>query len=98
MAHGSLIFTDLSRESLKRAVKLNLLIVLWIIFWLLGGMAYCKSCLATLVDFEISPLSWIQAVLEYLIEVKRSGGLVLITGSDEKYAQQATSSRAFRAF
>lgn len=86
---GTLIFTDLSRESLKRTVKLKPWIILWLPFWLLRGMAYCKARLAALTELDIARLPWNQPVLDYLVEAKNSGRkVVLVTGSNEKYAQQ----------
>ncbi len=84
---GTLTRSDLLYESVCALLKNNLLYLLALPFWLLGGKAALKRQIARRADVAVDLLPWNDEFLSWLKEQKAAGRrLVLATASDKKYA------------
>ena len=84
---GTLINTDLLVESFMGLLKLNILYIFIVPFWLVRGKAYLKSEIAKRVDLDVNVLPYNSDLLEF-IKGERSSGrkVILATASNKKYA------------
>lgn len=85
---GTLIKTDLLWESLLALLKQSPLSIFQLPFWLLKGKAAFKHEIARRVMLDASTLPYDQALVEFLVNERRSGReLVLATASHESFAR-----------
>lgn len=86
---GTLIETDSFYESVICYLRRRPLGLLQMFFWLFGGRAFFKRCLAHRVNLDVRVLPYNQELLAYLKEEHRRGrSLVLATGTDSRVAGQ----------
>ncbi len=86
---GSLVRTDLLIESFFGLLKLNLLYLFCIPFWLLRGKAHMKQMIADRVEIDVTLLPYQQDFLAFLQQESKNGRKIyLATASNEKYATQ----------
>ncbi len=86
---GTYTKTDLLAESFIFAVRKNPLIILYCMYWLIGGIANLKYKLSLLADIDTSLLPLNQEFHKYLKQQKLKGRtLYLATASNEKYAKE----------
>ena len=86
---GTLINTDLLHESFIQFLKQEWWHAYRLPFWLFKGRAELKSQLAQRVDISIDRLPFNEDFLDYLTEQHRQEReLILVTGSNQKYAAQ----------
>ena len=84
---GTLIFTDLTFESLLSSLKRAPWLLLLIPLWLLKGKSHLKDQLARRSTPDVSVLPYNQAVVALVREAKKAGRqTVLVTGSHEQLA------------
>jgi 4-hydroxybenzoate polyprenyltransferase len=84
---GTLIRSDLLLESIIVLFKRNLLRALQLPIWLFRGKAHFKQRIADLVDLPVDLLPYDEAFLQFLMDQKAEGRmLVLATSSNRKYA------------
>ena len=82
---GTLIFNDISRQSLRMFCKAFPFKIVLLPFWLLKGVAYVKSRLAEVVVIPPESLRFNPAVLNF-IKKHPDHRFLLATGADERYA------------
>ncbi|MDJ0958400.1 MAG: UbiA family prenyltransferase [Arenicellales bacterium] len=84
---GTLIRSDVLIESMFALLRTNPLLIFLFPVWLFQGRAYFKREIARRVDLDASLLPFAQDLLDFL-DVQHNQGrrLVLITASDQKYA------------
>jgi phosphoserine phosphatase len=86
---GSLIDTDLLKESVLSLLRSHPLALAWSPAWLARGRARFKHEVAARVDLDITAVPYRQDVMTYLRRCRDAGRtLVLATASNEKYAAQ----------
>ncbi len=86
---GSLIDTDLLKESVLSLLRSHPLALAWSPAWLARGRARFKHEVAARVDLDITAVPYRQDVMAYLRRCRDAGRtLVLATASNEKYAAQ----------
>ncbi len=86
---GTLTFTDVLVEAFLELIKLNLLYVLVLPFWLLRGKAYMKHQIMRRVSLRVDLLPYNQELLTWLRECKHQGSkLVLISASTQSVVEQ----------
>ncbi len=84
---GTLIKSDMLHESVILLMKLNLLYIFMLPFWLLKGKANLKYQIARHVNIDASLLPYNASFLQYLKSQAAQGrALYLATASNEKYA------------
>jgi 4-hydroxybenzoate polyprenyltransferase/phosphoserine phosphatase len=86
---GTLTYADLSIESLLRLVKSAPWLLPLILFWRLAGKARLKHELAKRADLDVSVLPYNERVIGLIRDARTEGRkTVLVTGSNQKFAQQ----------
>ncbi len=86
---GTLVRTDLLKESALRLLRSRPYLVSLMPIWLMRGRAFLKHQIAQRVDLDASRLPYRQGLLAFLHEQRAHGRmLVLATASHRKYAQQ----------
>ena len=86
---GTLLRSDLFLESIAGLLNRNLLWVFLLPLWLLRGKAWMKAKIADKVDLDVETLPYHTQLLDFLVEEKERGRyLVLITATNQKYADQ----------
>ena len=84
---GTLIRSDVLIESMFALLRKNPLMIFLFPAWLLRGKAHFKREIAKRVDLDVSMLPFAQDLLDFLHAQHNQGRrLVLITASDQKYA------------
>jgi len=84
---GTLMQSDALVESVFALLRSNPLMAFLLPAWLLKGRAHLKREIARRVDIDTADLPWTPDFLEYLHGCQAAGRrLVLITASDQKYA------------
>lgn len=87
---GTLMRSDALVESVFALLRSSPLTVFAFPFWLFKGRAHFKREVARRVDLDPSRLPWNEELLDYLRRCRSAGRrLVLITASDQKYADAA---------
>lgn len=87
---GTLMSSDALVESVFALLRSSPLTVFALPIWLLKGRAHFKREVARRVDLDPSRLPWNEELLEHLRRCRSAGRrLVLITASDQKYADAA---------
>ncbi len=86
---GTLVQTDLLRESALRMMRRQPYWAPFMLIWLLRGRANLKHQIAQRVDLDVSRLPYRKVLLEFL-NAQHAGGrtLMLATASHRKYAHQ----------
>ena len=85
---GTLIKTDMMRESLVRLTARNPLYLPAILFWWARGRAFLKQQLAARVKIDAATLPYNEEFIAFLREAKRGGRkLILVTASDRAMAK-----------
>ena len=88
---GTLIHSDLLLESFLALIKLNLLYIFLVPFWLCQGKAKFKHQLASRVNLRVDLLPYNQPFLNYLREQRAIGRqLVLISASNTKLVKNVS--------
>ncbi len=86
---GTLVQTDLLRESSLGLMRRQPYLAPLMPIWLLRGRAYLKHQIAQRVDLDVSRLPYRKVLLQFLREQHAEGRtLVLATAAHRKYAQQ----------
>jgi len=84
---GTLVRGDLLFESLLSILRANILLILLVPFWLLGGRARLKQELASRASLDVSLLPYNLEVVRYIREARAAGQTtLLVTASDFKLA------------
>jgi len=84
---GTLIQSDVLIESVFSLLKSNPFALFMFPVWFLQGRAHFKREVARRVDIDVANLPWTPDFLDYLRRCREEGRrLVLITASDQKYA------------
>jgi 4-hydroxybenzoate polyprenyltransferase/phosphoserine phosphatase len=76
---GTLIRTDLLAESLLAALRSNVLIAVFVPFWLLRGKAFLKAKLAEYLALKASTLPYNDGLIEYLRNKRQNGSRLYLT-------------------
>ncbi len=85
---GTLVKTDLLFESIISLLKMNLLYIFILPLCLLGGKAFFKNKIASLLSLNVSLLPYNQQVLELLKGEKEKGTkIILATASNQNIAK-----------
>ena len=86
---GTLLRSDLFLESIAGLLNRNLLWLFLLPLWLLRGKAWMKAKITDKVDLDVETLPYHTQLLDFLVEEKERGRyLVLITATNQKYADQ----------
>jgi len=86
---GTLVRGDLLVESIVQLLKINVLYLLLLPFWLLRGKAFLKQEVSRRVDLDVSLLPYNQALLSFLQNEYRSGRtIILATAADQRIANK----------
>lgn len=89
---GTLMKSDALIESVFALLRSNPLMLFVLPLWLIKGRAGFKREIAHRVDIDTANLPWTPDFLEYLRDCRARGRrLVLITASDQKYADSVAS-------
>lgn len=92
---GTLINGDILFESALSLFSKNPFYIFLMIFWLLKGKAVLKQEIARRVDIDAARLPYRSEIIEYLKDKKNTFTLVLVTASDQKYADQVAKHLGF---
>ena len=85
---GTLVRADLFHESVFALVRLNPFLLVLLPLWLMRGKAHLKRQLARRVTLDVAGLPYNRELLTFLCAEKAKGRhLVLVTASDERFAQ-----------
>lgn len=84
---GTLIKTDLLVESFLLLIRVNPLMIFWVLVWILRGKTTLKEEIAKRVDVPVEHLPYNFDLIEYLKSEKSQGRtIILATASHERYA------------
>jgi 4-hydroxybenzoate polyprenyltransferase len=84
---GTLVNTDMLVENLFLFLRLHPLRIFELIFWLFGGKAHFKKCLADVIVPDVTLLPYNKELLKWLKSQRANGAsLVLATASDLRIA------------
>jgi len=84
---GTLIKSDILLESLLVLIKVNLLYILLLPYWLLKGKAHLKARISELTDISVELLPYNADFLDFLKEEKeKNREIILATATNKKFA------------